>query len=159
MTHNITLGCQESTSLVREILDTGARIRIKVTGSSMEPVLSCGDVVTVEKVIFRSLWIGDLVLFMNQYQSPVLHRLIQKKVASDGTTSMQTKGDALLVCDEPFPENEFLGKVCIIEKRNSGRIINRAYVHHQVINFLFAIFQRCKSGILVFMKPGLHSMR
>lgn len=159
MTHNITLGCRESTSLVREILETGAGIRIKVTGSSMEPVLSCGDVVTVEKVIFRSLWIGDLVLFMNQYQSPVLHRLIQKKVASDGTAWLQTKGDALSVCDEPFRENEFFGKVCIIEKTNSGRTINLAYAHHQAINFLFAIFQRWKSGIRVFMKPGFHIMR
>ena len=156
MNNNIIIGCRQSTSLVKEILETGSMIRIKVTGNSMKPSLSSGDMVTVKKVRSSSLIPGDLIFFINRYQDPVLHRLIRKTITSTGEIVLLTKGDALAGCDEPFREDQFLGKVCIIEKMNSAGQINLECNRNRIRNFLFALFQRCKTGILVFMKPSYH---
>jgi len=114
---------EAATGLFEDLLNGGSRLRVRVTGRSMWPLVRDGDVVTIEKALPSSLRVGDLVFFVNAEGSPVLHRLIRKRCAADGRMVFQTKGDALLSKDAPVPENRVLGKVCRIEQKNaSGRV-------------------------------------
>jgi signal peptidase I len=160
MNDDITLHNFQKSILIKEILESGAMLRIKVTGLSMEPFLSSGDIVKIKKVSSGSLLPGDLVFFIDQYKSLVLHRLIKKKNAANGTIRLQTRGDALACCDVPFKADRLLGKVCMIEKRGSARQINLESWQNKTFSFLFALFKRCKSKlkarVLYLLKPGLH---
>jgi len=159
MKDQIMLSKQQKNTLIKDLLKSGVMLRIQVTGFSMEPFLSNGDVVKIQKVRPDRLLPGDLVFFVNQQGSLILHRLIKKKKAANGTIRLQTKGDALVCCDELFKPDHLIGKVCMIEKKNSARQINLESLQIRIINYLFALFQRFKINILFFMKPGLQVMR
>jgi signal peptidase I len=159
MNNQIMLSKQQKNSLIKELLKTGVMLRIQVTGFSMEPFLSNGDIVKIQKVRPDALLPGDLVFFINRQESLILHRLIKKKKAANGTIRLQTKGDALACCDEIFKPDHLIGKVCMIEKKNSARQINLESLQSRIISYFFALFQRFKINILVFKKPGLHVMR
>jgi signal peptidase I len=159
MNNQIMLSKQQKNTLIKDLLKSGVMLRIQVTGFSMEPFLSNGDIVKIQKVKPDALLPGDLVFFINQQECLVLHRLIKKKKAANGTIRLQTKGDALFYCDELFKPDHLIGKVCMIEKMDSARQINLESLQSRIISYLFALFQRFKINILFFMKPGLHVMR
>jgi signal peptidase I len=108
-----------ATGLFEDLLNGGSRLRVRVTGQSMWPLVRDGDVVTIKKALPSSLRVGNLIFFVNAEGSPVLHRLIRKRCRVDGRMMFQTKGDALLSKDEPVLENRVLGKVCRIEQKNA----------------------------------------
>src|SRR4030043_1915029 len=101
--------------LFEEILNSDSNLRVKVTGRSMSPFLRGEEILTIKKVPYTSLKIGDLIFFKNGQGYPVLHRIIKKKQVQDGVITFQTKGDALIAFDEPIKNNKILGKVCKIE--------------------------------------------
>ncbi len=163
MSDCITLGSNQRITLIREILETGSMLRIKVTGFSMEPFLTSGDIVKMKKVKADTLFPGDLVFFLDRYNTLVLHRLIKKDQSKNGIIQLHTKGDALSGFDEPFKEDHLLAKVFMIEKKNSTRQINLESWHNKTAGCLSALFQRfsinLKAGLLLFFKPILQVMR
>jgi len=79
---------------------------VRVTGSSMEPVLKAGDLVIVHRR--DRVEVRDIVLYREQGHGPVLHRVIGR--GADG--SLRTKGDANSVADRaPIPESAVVGPV------------------------------------------------
>jgi signal peptidase I len=147
--------------LFEDILRNGTGLRVRVTGRSMAPFLTGGEILTIKKVRYSSLQIGDLIFFKDVCGFPVLHRII-KKYRLDGRFTFHTKGDAVVVFDRPVDEEDVLGKACGIEKIASGgktKYIDMESRFQKRINYLiafvsfiraktyFAVLRRCKSKI------------
>ena len=76
--------------IVAAVLATGlsAWRPIRVSGSSMNPALSAGDLVLVHRG--ARVDVKDVVLYQETGHGPVLHRMI----AREGVDAIRTKGDA-----------------------------------------------------------------
>lgn len=108
------------TGLFEDILKNGSQLRIRVTGRSMSPFLKGGEILTIRQVPCHVLRRGDIILFRNQHDHPVVHRIIRKELSSHkNTVTFHTKGDAIGSFDEPVYGDYVLGKVCTIERRSS----------------------------------------
>ncbi len=94
--------------IVAAIVATGlsAWCPVRVSGSSMNPALSAGDLVLVrrgERVAER-----DVVLYQERGHGPVLHRMI----AREGADAIRTKGDANSTADrDAVPRTAIVGPV------------------------------------------------
>jgi signal peptidase I len=105
------------TGLFEDILKNGSQLRVRVTGRSMSPFLKGGEVLTVSQVPCHALHRGDIILFRNQHEHPVLHRIIRKEDASgNNSIFFLTKGDAVSTFDDPVNHDRILGKVITVEK-------------------------------------------
>lgn len=135
-------GPVEVVSLFEDLLKEGSDIRVRVTGRSMVPYLAGGEILTIRQEPSASLRPGDLILFRNRYDLPILHRIIRKRTVHDGTLFFLTKGDASKAFDEEIPEYSVLGKVCRIEKISAAgriRIHEMDSFFHRGVNFIIAL--------------------
>jgi signal peptidase I len=140
--------------LFDDILKRGVGLRIKVTGKSMAPFLKGGEVLTIKQEPCLSLNRGDLILYRNRYDLPVLHRIIKKRKAADETFRVVTKGDALFRFDEEIDSSKVMGKVCSIERSGPAgkiRCINMNSKYRKALNFLIATlaFYRTQTRFLL----------
>jgi len=140
--------------LFEEILQSGADLRVRVTGRSMRPFLRGGEVLTIRQTPSLYLMRGDLILFRNRYDLPVLHRVLSKKKAEDGKFSFITKGDALMAYDEEIHEAGVLGKVLRIDRPllsgKTGHIDMNA-LYYRCVNFSVAVLGFFKTQTLFFL--------
>ena len=134
----------ETLGLFQDILSSGSFLRVRVTGRSMVPLLSGGEILTIRKASPSSLKKGDLVFFRNREGHPVIHRIVKKYILNDVLT-FQTRGDALIGIDSPVQEIEILGKVCTVEK--GERYFNMEAKRWRCANYLRAIINLYKSRI------------
>lgn len=128
--------------LFEDILGNGTDLRVSVTGSSMLPFLKAGEVLTIRQVPGHSLQRGDLILFRDSSDLPVLHRILKIKKNPDGMLCFFTKGDALTTYDEEVRETSVVGKVReIIRAGTSGTVssINMDSVFRKITNYLTAV--------------------
>ena len=133
--------------LFEDILRNGTGLRVRVTGRSMTPFLNGGEFVTIKKVSYASLHIGDLIFCKSPNTSPLLHRIVRKQRTDRGLL-FQTKGDAVQGADEPVTEHDIIGKVCIIEKNIFGIGTKRVHMGSRfwkTINYLLAIMSSFRS--------------
>lgn len=81
--------------IVAVIIASGLSIwrPVRVSGSSMNPVLSAGDLVLVHKG--AGVDVRDVVLYQESGHGPVLHRMIGR----EGAAAIRTKGDANPIAD------------------------------------------------------------
>ena len=86
-------------------------LRLKVSGSSMAPLLQAGDVVQLEAVQPERLALGDLVVVRRQ-RDFVTHRLVSKF-----PQNWATKGDNCAYLDPHFEVSALVGRVVAIERR------------------------------------------
>jgi signal peptidase I len=107
------------TPLFAEILDKGADLRFKVTGRSMHPFLADNDIVTLRKTDADSLKRGDIIFYLSDLDTPVLHRIIDRSKEANGRYCFITKGDRLFQPDRTVPETRILGRVCSVEKNSN----------------------------------------
>ena len=128
--------------LFEEILQSGADLRVRVTGRSMRPFLRGGEVLTIRQTPSLYLRKGDLILFRNRYELPVLHRILNKRKTEDGTFRFLTKGDALMAFDEEIHEDSVLGKVLRIERpllSGKTRHMDMNSLFYKCVNFSVAV--------------------
>ena len=79
---------------------------VRVTGSSMNPVLSAGDLVVVQRD--ARIQVRDVVLYQEVGHGPVLHRMISR----EGAAAIRTKGDANPTADrDAVPLTAVVGPV------------------------------------------------
>jgi len=84
-------------------------------GYSMAPWISPGDTLSIEKVLFADLWIGDIVVFY-QKKTFISHRVILKRAHT-----LLLKGDNEAHFDPVLGRQAIVGRVCIVEGQY-GRI-------------------------------------
>ncbi len=135
--------------LFEEILNMGSSMRIRVTGGSMAPFLRDGEIVNIRKVPHLSLRIGDLIFFKDSQGGAVLHRIMEKRAEDGDTIYFRTKGDAMIAYDDPIPGMNVLGKICRIERTDSGgqsRDIDLESSRWRMINATIFLIQRVRSA-------------
>ncbi|HVO61379.1 MAG TPA: signal peptidase I [Terriglobales bacterium] len=100
--------------LVADVLRSGCPVRIRVSGTSMLPSIWPGDVLAVCGCQPSKIVLGDIVCFARSARF-VVHRVI--KISSmDRRTVWLTQGDSMARADEPFTEEQLLGKVVAIRR-------------------------------------------
>lgn len=95
------------TRLFEDILSTGSTLRVKVTGRSMAPFLSGGEIVTIKSVPCALLHRGDLIFFINGEYLPILHRIIHKKKNRMERLHFLPKGMPYVLMTIRFPVGRF----------------------------------------------------
>lgn len=89
--HDLVMGSAVGTGEIQRLVELGACVPLRVTGSSMLPfLLSHRDTVWLSAVGDRRIAPGDILLYVRPNGSPVLHRV--RKLAGDGYLVMN--GDA-----------------------------------------------------------------
>ena len=155
---------KEASDFFRDILESGLSLRVRVTGRSMAPFLTGGEVVILKKVPLSGLRKGDIIFVCRDGSSPVLHRLVRKKRTDDNRFIFQTRGDALVLLDAPVRHDEVLGKVCRIERIHPAagmEGIDMESLQQKVMNYLRAMFclfetYRYSAGLRLFGPGGLY---
>jgi signal peptidase I len=144
--------------LFEDILRNGADLRVRVTGKSMTPFLRGGEVLTIRQEPCRSLSKGDLILFRNTHDLPVLHRIISIKKSDHGAFCFITKGDALMAFDEKVEGKNVLGRVFKIERpAQSGKAthIDMNSLVYRCMNFSIAVAGFFKTQTYFFLSGAL----
>ena len=108
--------------LTAEVLSCGAGVRMRVSGTSMGPLIRSGDAVVVAPTQTRDLKPGDLIFFVNRRRSLVLHRILKVDRRAQGGVWFRTKGDSQGMFDEPVEPLSVLGRVVRIERSRHGLI-------------------------------------
>jgi len=122
---------QTAVKLAREELAQGALVRLRVSGSSMAPLIEPGDVVLVRHARLADLRRGDLLL-IEQEGAFLVHRL----VAADAH-GVRTKGDNASHADSPIAPQDVLGHVVAVEK--DGRRIDLGVGRWLLVNRLLGL--------------------
>ncbi|RWX47451.1 signal peptidase I [Candidatus Electrothrix aarhusensis] len=107
----ISIRDQGALELIRVLLQQGVTVRLRVSGISMLPLISEGDLVEVSPVEEKKLRRGDIVFFCDQQENPFIHRLHRCQSDLDNVLLVQTKGDACAWYDPAIPINRVLGRV------------------------------------------------
>jgi signal peptidase I len=144
--------------LFEDILRNGTDLRVRVTGRSMTPFLKGGEVLTIRQMPCVSLKKGDLILYRDKNDLPVLHRIIQKRKGDDGTFCFLTKGDALIAFDGEIREDNVLGKVLRIERpAQSGKTthIDMNSLFYRCMNFSIAVAGFFKTQTYFFLSGAI----
>lgn len=147
----------EASRLFTEILDSGADLRMRVTGSSMAPTIRDGDQVTLRKIPAGKLVPGDIVWLIDNSGNSVVHRIMKKRVRLE-KTCLHTKGDALIEYDQWADEKNILGKICRIEKTRAGRpprSINLETARWRAAGFIITLFQIMRSKVVLAVRSRL----
>ena len=100
--------------LIREEMAHGTTFRFRVISGSMSPLIAAGDEIVVEQASADRLRRGDIVLYTvgGAFHT---HRLLARR-RHGGATLLVTKGDAALNPDQPWREEQLLGKVAAIKR-------------------------------------------
>ena len=100
--------------LIREEMAQGTPFCFRVISGSMAPLIAAGDEIVVEQAGADRLRRGDIVLYTvgGTFHT---HRLLARR-RHGGATLLVTKGDAALNPDQPWREEQLLGKVVAIKK-------------------------------------------
>lgn len=140
----------EYATLFKDLLSKDIDLRVKVTGGSMTPFLKSGEIVTVRKVHFKEINIGDLILFKDDNGFSVLHRIVSIKKNNQERITFITKGDRIISIDNPVREDMILGKAIRIEKHSKRKGLKSINLESPVwkkLNFLIAIFSLLKAKL------------
>lgn len=88
-------------------------LAVSVTGASMFPVLLSGDKVLVKKTAAENLAAGDVVVWSQDSQRRIAHRVVSID-ASSALPLITTKGDLCLEPDPPVEFERVLGKIVAV---------------------------------------------
>ena len=132
------LSSPEFQGLVQEVLDRGVRFRFRARGRSMYPFILSGDTLLVEAVDPARVSPGDVVLFCQPDNNPIVHRVVER-MANGGQVILITRGDNLVHEDQPIKGEWVLGRVVEVERqgrclrldRGPGRLLNRSACYLQ----------------------------
>ena len=103
--HDLGKGREPGKKLLCQLLGEGLAVEVRVTGSSMSPMLRSGDVVTLAPAR-RPLRTGDVAAFLRQGRQLVVHRLVGRR-----GELLEPRGDAAPAADEPVAPAHILGRV------------------------------------------------
>lgn len=135
--------------LVHTLLRQGLTVRIRVSGSSMRPLLQGGELVEVVPLEQASPRLGDILFIRSRQNTPLIHRLIWRR-SRNGVPQLLTKGDACAGFDGFIPAGQVLGR------------IERIFVSDQkTVSLQIAAMRLRAVGIVsrVVLRYALHKLR
>ena len=104
-----------------------------VASSSMSPVLKPGDKVEIAPVEFDEIKVGQVIVFKNENEKLIVHRVVRKK-----GSQIITAGDSLRKYDHPIGSEDVVGAVKgleIVKPLSMFRRIVRAF-KRRILNIL-----------------------
>jgi hypothetical protein len=118
-------------ALLRESMAKGQQPNLKISSDSMYPLLERGDVIILESVTLEQIRPGDLLTITTD-----LHLLTHRYYGQQNSTTgvqLLTRGDRLLLFDQPRPTACLIGRVTARRRqdkvlslqRGRGRWLNR----------------------------------
>jgi signal peptidase I len=100
--------------LIEEILISGGRARLTVTGTSMYPFLRWGqDSVELSHTDFSGIYTGDIVVILRDNGQYIMHRVLKKKEAS-----FYIIGDAQHDIEGPLYPHQLIAVVTAIWRKD-----------------------------------------
>jgi len=146
----IYLATKEIMPLIKESLVSGQRISLTVTGGSMFPLFTHErDSVVLEKAIVYKP--RDIVLYVRDDDTPVLHRIVSKKEDGYGMC-----GDNQQVEEYPISEEQILGKVSEFVRK--GKKISVENKWYKFYSFIWCLGLKHRK-ILLFLPLKLVSLK
>ena len=105
------------------VLPLTGRTTLVVAGGSMEPAISLGSAIVVEPVDPDALAVGDVVSLRSGLGRAIFTHRIIRVVVHDGTTWVETKGDANATADPSLtPASQIIGRASVTIP-NAGYLI------------------------------------
>jgi len=93
------------------VLPLTGRTTLVVAGGSMEPAISLGSAIVVEPVDPATLAVGDVVSLRSGPNRAIFSHRVIRVVVRDGTTWVETKGDANDSADPSLtPASQIIGR-------------------------------------------------
>jgi len=114
--HGVDLGLPDFLDQARQLLSKNVPIEIKMSGSTMSPVIEDGDLITIEPIQENSLRPGDIILYNSLRDTAVIHRVVRVEKGESADRSIITRGDAASQNDLAVPFHRVLGRVKRIER-------------------------------------------
>lgn len=143
----IRLPASETDELARHLLDRGSAFRFRVRGMCMSPLITHGDLVTVENARMHEIRRGDVVFFKSAVGLNV-HRVIRKT-----THGLITQGDYNIEPDDEVDAESLFGRVVSAENAVGKRTFRG--LKESVYTF-FQLFSSRRP--FRFLKRPLHQM-
>jgi hypothetical protein len=113
--------------LVVGLLQMGHRVRAHVGGDSMDPAIQSGDTVIIAPLsssLAAEDLLGQIVLCQDDFGRLRLHRLVRRCPANPGR--FITRGDNLASYDLPLDASQLLGRVVLLERSWTRRLLRLA---------------------------------
>jgi hypothetical protein len=111
------------TSLGREILRKGKRIRFRAFGGSMRPFIRGGDIVEIEPADIDRIREGDVAFYFRPKGGIVLHRVVSKK-CEDQVPVLTCQGDASMHAEGPIYPSQIMGRAVSVFRGRHRRSLN-----------------------------------
>lgn len=130
--------------LLREGMVSGHMPFLRVSSGSMAPLLRVGDEIGLQAVRANHLRRGDIIAIADRNQI-LTHRFIGLR-DMDGRRRILTRGDRALLADQPWTEDQLLGRV-VARRRGRKRLWLDFGVGYR-LNMALARLARLEHGIL-----------
>jgi len=118
----LSLESAELLGYVRYELSRNRQVQLRMSGSSMRPMIDDGDVVSIAPIEATTISPQDIVLFTTQSGTALIHRVISLQTR-DGALYALTRGDHSQHHDTPVPVSRILGRVVALQRKGKGKII------------------------------------
>ena len=116
---DLAINGQGLVALATALLGAGAALRFRARGSSMEPFILDGDVLTVEPATIAAVRVGDVILHKLGPGAPVAHRVL-KKICKAGACFALARGDAQRAHLDRVASADLLGRIVLAEREGKG---------------------------------------
>ncbi|MHA7139530.1 signal peptidase I [Rossellomorea arthrocnemi] len=111
------LANQEAVHLISNVMKKHKWIDLPAQGTSMFPYIKDGDVCTFVTCAPSDLEKGDTALYHTVQGKLVTHRFVKQQTINEDKFYM-FKGDTNLGLDEPIGDQQIIGKLIYIKRRN-----------------------------------------
>ena len=139
-----------------QILAQGGEVRIRARGSSMYPCIRHGDAIEVEPVEVSAVTVGDVVLYRDENDRLVGHRVV-KMGGEDLQGTLVTKGDWTPRADPPIYAGQVLGRVVAIERGGRRTELNTG--RKRLIQVLWGRMSPHSHWLYLPVKKGVRAVR
>jgi signal peptidase I len=149
--------------LIREQLDNGNNIALRVFGRSMHPLVKKGEPIYIKKCDAKELSIGDIITFKKD-DVYVTHRVLWM-LKKGNTISVITRGDNEVTVDSPVSPRQILGKVAAVQRADHilhlesppWRLINRLLGILFLMETVFILFYRFAASKSIPLTAFVHA--
>jgi signal peptidase I len=135
----ITCSAQAFAGLSAEILGQGKCLRFQARGSSMQPLVRDGDILSVHPLEGNLPRVADIVLCRVPPGRILVHRVVRRWRDGQGWQYL-LQGDRVAKPDGVFSRTQLLGRVMGIER--SGRLFDTQHPQMKLLGWLVVVNSR-----------------
>lgn len=132
----------------QELLHKGKSVRFEARGLSMQPVISDGDIVTINPIEKELLSRGDVVLHLDPDNQILVHRILKITQQEDKKFAL-IRGDAIMGTPDIVPFEDILGRITLVE--TNGRVKSLDTFWYKIISKSIAITSPVVNWALPFL--------